>query len=813
MTRVRTSRREFVGSVAGASFLSLLDKRGTAKHSIPLAAPGEDPYSLFLSTEASPSERWAAEELRRHIELMTGIRLRIDTGEAIPPSRRVVAIGRSALTDQCGIEPPGGESCLLKTVGETIVIAGGRERGTMYGVSIFLEKLGCRWFTSDVARIPRIAALWLREIQEVHGPAFEYREAFFTEAQGREWSARNRLNGHFHQLDEATGGRISFQPFAHSFYDLVPPDRYFDSHPEYYAWVAGKRRAARAQLCLTNPDLVPIAAGRVSQWLVERPNASIFSISQNDNAGWCECAPCRRVVEEEGGAISGLLLRFVNAVAKQFETSHPDKLMETLAYRETCEAPANARPRPNVVIRFAPIDACQAHSYFTCPYDSRVRQAIETWARIAPRLYVWLYGANFAHYLVPFPDFDEFIGDLARFRRIGVSGIFFEGAGSNGGSCDDAELRAYVAARLLWDPATNVESEIRDFLGAVYGAAAGTMRRYFDLQHRLFRRGEHLWTATDIPSVFQSSAFLSEARRLLAHARALAASPAALRRIEVRLLSLDYIAATQARRCIVRDGSYAAPDLPAVRAKIDAAAAQAQKLGLVELREGYPLADQVPDLRESLRRHRALSVSDGQLTATVVPSLEARLVSLSRGGASENVLRIPSPAEPNYPGVGGLWVCLYPDFLGEPLAVEWRVDSAQADAVTLTGLSDHGLALTLTYRISSGVLRGEVSVENPTHQDVSVALRWRAEFPLSTDLSPNENLVLTGDRLSVGEWVLSGLGSRLRVRNRFDPRQAWRWIMSKTFHSQPQAHLTLWSPETVLRVGQRLSLTSEYELP
>src|SRR5712691_5811310 len=114
-THVPSSRRAFVRSLAGASFLSLADKSGAAKSSIPLAVRGRQPYSIFLGTEASPSERWAAEELRQHIEQMTGTQLRIDIGAGVPASRRAIAIGRSALTEHCGVEPPEGESCLLKT--------------------------------------------------------------------------------------------------------------------------------------------------------------------------------------------------------------------------------------------------------------------------------------------------------------------------------------------------------------------------------------------------------------------------------------------------------------------------------------------------------------------------------------------------------------------------------------------------------------------------------------------------------------------------------------------------------------------------
>src|SRR5260370_36575867 len=102
-TQVQSSRRAFVRSFAGASFLSLADKNGIAKGSIPLAVRGRQAYSIFLASEASTSERWAAEELRRHIEQMTGIQLRIDAGTGVPASRRAIAIGRSGLSEQCGI--------------------------------------------------------------------------------------------------------------------------------------------------------------------------------------------------------------------------------------------------------------------------------------------------------------------------------------------------------------------------------------------------------------------------------------------------------------------------------------------------------------------------------------------------------------------------------------------------------------------------------------------------------------------------------------------------------------------------------------
>ncbi len=125
--------------------------------------------------------------------------------------------------------------------------------------------------------------------------------------------------------------------------------------------IDGKRREERSQLCLTNPDVLRLGVEAVERWIQQHPEATIFSVSQNDWTGWCECDKCRRVEEEEGGVHSGPLLRYVNALAAEVEKKHPDKLIDTLAYWYTEEPPAKARPRRNVRIRLCPIGACEAH--------------------------------------------------------------------------------------------------------------------------------------------------------------------------------------------------------------------------------------------------------------------------------------------------------------------------------------------------------------------------------------------------------------------------------------------------------------------
>lgn len=64
-------------------------------------------------------------------------------------------------------------------------------------------------------------------------------------------------------LSNMRGGKMKFYNFHHSFHDLISADEYFDSHPEYFSLVNGKRRKEGTQLCLTNPDVFELSLAKV----------------------------------------------------------------------------------------------------------------------------------------------------------------------------------------------------------------------------------------------------------------------------------------------------------------------------------------------------------------------------------------------------------------------------------------------------------------------------------------------------------------------------------------------------------------------
>ena len=175
--------------------------------------------------------------------------------------------------------------------------------------------------------------------------------------------------------------------------------------------VGGKRIKGYYQLCLTNPDVLKISIARVREWIKDNPKATIFSVSQNDTGGHCQCDACK-AVEAEEGLPSGVVLRFVNAVAGAIAKEAPRCLDRHAGLPVDREAAKHVRPLPNVRIRLAPIGACVAHPLDGCEVNKTPLANLLAWAKITDQLYIWHYSTNFAHFLQPLPDLDEIAGTI-----------------------------------------------------------------------------------------------------------------------------------------------------------------------------------------------------------------------------------------------------------------------------------------------------------------------------------------------------------------------------------------------------------------
>ena len=111
------------------------------------------------------------------------------------------------------------------------------------------------------------------------------------------------LNSNLADLSNKHGNKVKWFNFHHSFSDLINPKDYFDTHPEYFSLIDGKRIKEHTELCLSNPDVFKLCLDKLRCWIINNPECDIFSVAQDEWMGHfikmaCECENCKKIDDE-----------------------------------------------------------------------------------------------------------------------------------------------------------------------------------------------------------------------------------------------------------------------------------------------------------------------------------------------------------------------------------------------------------------------------------------------------------------------------------------------------------------------------------
>lgn len=437
-----------------------------------LVTEGRSDYRIVIPRDHSFDETRAADELQAIILCVSGAQLPIVTDRE-PLAEHEIIIGRNRhagrLRARTAYSRLGREGFTIRTVREHILIAGGPERGVLYGVYALLEKyIGCRWFAPTVSRIPALRSLVIPTIEEdTQVPAFAYRQVYYAECNDRDFCVHNKLNvlPSTEPRDLVSPQESSGNGLCHTFFSLCSPDKYFATHPEYFGMWDGQRTPA--QLCLTNPDVVVVVVESLRKLMQQSPQARIWNVSQMDNGQPCTCPECRALDDREGG-YAATIISFANQVAAHF----PDKTISTLVYWYSMIPPKTVRPASNVQLIYC-VDG---------DFRGQVTPSFEAFSAMAPELWMWYYCIPCQNIIAPWPNLLSMQHDMRYFAEHGARGIFVEGSYEPGS--EFAELRTYLLTKLLWDQDFDVDAGIDEFLAAYYGPAASVLREYIDTMYK-----------------------------------------------------------------------------------------------------------------------------------------------------------------------------------------------------------------------------------------------------------------------------------------------------------------------------------------
>ena len=327
----------------------------------------------------------------------------------------------------------------IEPCADGVILAGHPDRGPIYAVDVYLEKYcGVRWWAPGESYYPKLKKLPRPTKKYVYVPPFRIRETFYRSTLfDVDFKVRSKVNATSYTryilppnkeqfIPPEKGGNHKLVFFKarrsayHSFFMIIPPERHFAAHPEWFSLVKGKRvgvrdnnswSACKGQLCLTNEEMFREYVRETKRLLRESPDCDSIQVTQNDwDRDWCECDKCKAVYEREG-AISGLYIDFANRVAAEVEKEFPKVTIDTFAYQFTRKAPKTVRPRHNVVVRLCDIE-CAFNRPLTDPKylkNRAFRKDVEgTYAQfLSPSLKRVYFSPHFSyhsHLFIVFPS-------------------------------------------------------------------------------------------------------------------------------------------------------------------------------------------------------------------------------------------------------------------------------------------------------------------------------------------------------------------------------------------------------------------------
>ncbi len=400
-------------------------------------------YRIALAADASTEERYAASVIQVWGSAAAGAELPIvaigpDGGGVEAAEINTIAVGYRATVAQqhntsleAELRTLGLEGWLISGRDGRWSVSGskGAPRGAIYGAHAFVETLfGVRFLAPNVTLShngsdPSMA----HSMHRAFIPPFEMRDMNNAQSEGlgnEAWSVAVGDNGQeFGDTEKKAGGGILYAdpPGAvHTSWALVPPSLFNNKsghpdqfHPEWFA--AG-------QLCWLAPGLKEHLAATVPGILRAQPNATIISISQNDDTDYCKTGADQAVALEEGSPAAPLL-RAVNFVADAIKDEFPNVAIDTLAYQYTRPAPNKTKPRDNVIVRLCSIE-CNFLKPLTDQSNAAFTRDIVNWNKISDRLYIWDYVVDFHAWLMPWPNYNVLAPNIRFFASHGVKGIF-----------------------------------------------------------------------------------------------------------------------------------------------------------------------------------------------------------------------------------------------------------------------------------------------------------------------------------------------------------------------------------------------------
>ena len=492
---------------------------------ITLVDAGEALCEIVVDEKASPTAKFAAEELRKYLVQSTGADIAVVNSPG--KEKTAIVVGNGPLTIAAGIDvkklPRDG--FIIKSTGNSIFIAGRDdkryspvtkkqswanyyERSTLFAVYDFLERfIGATFlFPGKIGTvIPKHVRLRVPEMDIYERPDNIVRTVSWTSGKwydDKDVSFQKRLN-HCRLRLQST-----YIPNCHGLGRMAYIERFGEEHPEYFALKQNGIRSnvlserMGGQLCFSSgiqeeiyKDAKAFLTGKTAKsrgmyhnrfksyvWDKNAAMPGFFNVMPQDGAMPCQCDACKKLAATSENWQSDQVWKMTCDIANRLKKEKIKGYITQMAYGNHSKIPPFPIP-DNVLVMVA----VRGPWNITLPQSwNKQMEFVKSWTKkLNRKVWLWTYvckygGSNILNVPCSTP---EAVGTFQKEIQPEIFGTYME---------TDVDyaifdfLNWYVFSKVMWNKNIDAKKLMNDTYRIMFGQAADPMERFF-------KRIEYLW--------------------------------------------------------------------------------------------------------------------------------------------------------------------------------------------------------------------------------------------------------------------------------------------------------------------------------
>ncbi len=492
---------------------------GVQADTLVLADQGASDYQLVLPADSpTPAIDGALRETARLIQTafhVNGADLPIVSETERDPKRPAIFLGNTRFAREADveIEKLQGWGYVHHVVGRDLILAGrdhpasqdptAKRRqnwdriGTARAAADFLRQyVGVRFLYPDLSAFVSIADAksisdWEKSpaVEFLPTPVIAVPADLKTVFTPRiDWNTGHPALGGFYDIANNRFPRVDTVFGCHTYARAAPVEKYYETNPEFFALVGGKRINA-GQYCVSNPQFQELLFEDMCHWL--DLGFETVDLGQPDGFRACQCEACKKLFDT-GDDWSEKLWILHRNLAERILEKYPDRFVTLMSYILTAQPPKSFKKFPkNVKIMLCGTNEGDIEPWLDYEVPGGFTGYIYNWC------------SNLGTRYTPMRTPRYVATQAQRLAKHNIRAILRDGSGQLFG----LEGPVYYTMGRMFDDPENLQAKdlVHEFCGAAFGKSAGAMLRFYDrLYHSIELYSEYLgtrcpgWGYTDI---------------------------------------------------------------------------------------------------------------------------------------------------------------------------------------------------------------------------------------------------------------------------------------------------------------------------